>query len=122
MKKYYEVIERILQLLETIEEGFIYVKEQLEKLHYEEGFIVIKDAMEAIESIENALKPIKAKLPENDLDDFTAAIKHNMDNAINSYEQGKEVYLVEQIEKEILPSFLKWKEELERVLRPYVIS
>ena len=122
MKKYHEVIERILQLLETIEEGFIYVKEQLEKLHYEEGFIVIKDAMEAIESIENALKPIKAKLPENDLDDFTAAIKHNMDNAINSYEQGKEVYLVEQIEKEILPSFLAWKEELQRALKPYVFS
>src|SRR5690606_37025433 len=122
MKKYHEVIERILQLLETIEEGFIYVQEQLEKLHYEEGFIVIKDAMEAIESIENALKPIKAKLPENDLDDFTAAIKHNMDNAINSYEQGKEVYLVEQIEKEILPSFLTWKEELQRALKPYVFS
>jgi len=122
MKKYHEVIERILQLLETIEEGFIYVKEQLEKLHYEEGFIVIKDAMEAIESIENALKPIKAKLPENNLDVLTLTIKRNMDNAINSYEQGKEVYLVEQIEKETLPSFLAWKEGLERVLNPYLFS
>ena len=122
MKKYHEVIERILQLLETIEEGFIYVREQLEKLHYEEGLVVLKDAMEAIGSIESALHPIKAKLPENNLDVLTLTIKRNMDNAINSYEQGKEVYLVEQIEKEILPSFLTWKEELQRALKPYVFS
>ena len=122
MKKYHEVIERILQLLETIEEGFGYIKEQLEKLHYEEGLVVLKDAMEAIGSIESALHPIKVKLPENNLDALIVAIKCNMDNAINSYEQGKEVYLVEQIEKEILPSFLTWKEELQRALKPYVFS
>lgn len=122
MEKYKEVIERILQLLETMEEGYIYIKNQLEKLYYEEGIIVLNDAMDAVNSIENALYPIKAELPEKNLDAYTEAIKHSMDNAINSYEQGKEVYLTEQIEKEILPSFLAWKEELERVLRPYVNS
>jgi len=122
MEKYHEVIERILQLLETMEEGYMYIKDQLEKLCYEESFIVLNDAMGAVNSIENALYPIKAELPENSLDAFIAAIKHNMNNAINSYEQGKEVYLTEQIEKEVLPSFLAWKKELERVLRPYVIS
>lgn len=122
MEKYYEVIERILQLLETIEEGYIYIKEQLEKLHYEEGFIVLKDAMEAIESIENALQPIKDILPENSLDAFSAAIKNNMNKAINSYERGKEVYLAEQIEEEIYPTFMTWKKEVERILRPYVNS
>jgi len=122
VKKYYEVIEKSLQLLETIEEGFVYIQNQLAELRYEEGFTVLKDAMEAIASIENAIHPMKDGLPENSLDDLVAVVKENMDKAINSYEQSKETELEEQIEKEILPSFMKWKEEVKRVLNPFILS
>lgn len=122
MKKYYEVIEKTLQLLETIEEALIYIQKQLDELRYEEGFTVLKDAMEAISSIESAIDPMRDGLPENSLNALAAAIKENMDKAINSYEQGKEVNLVEQIENEVLPSFMSWKEEVERVLNPYMLS
>lgn len=122
VKKYYEVIEKSLQLLETIEEGLIYIQKQLEELRYEEGFTVLKDAMEAIASIENAIHPMKDGLPENSLDDLVAVVKENMDKAINSYEHGKELDLGDQIEKEIYPSFMKWKDEVERVLSPFILS
>lgn len=122
VKKYYEVIEKSLQLLETIEEGLIYIQKQLEELRYEEGFTVLKDAMEAIVSIESAIHPMKDGLQENCLDVLAVAIKESMKKAINSYENGKELDLGEQIEKEILPSFMKWKEEVERVLNPYILS
>jgi len=122
MDRYREVIERILELLDTMKEGLDYVQVQLTELKYEEALVVIKDIVDALDSIYNSIQPMESQLPENNLVAFTASIKYNLDNVIKSYEQGKEAYVSEQIEKGIVPSFLVWKKEIERVLRPYVIS
>jgi len=122
MDKYREVIERILELLDTMKAGLDYIQLKLSELKYEEALIVIKDIVDALDSIYNSIQPMESQLPENNLVAFTASIKYNLDNVIKSYEQGKEAYVAEQIEKGILPSFLVWKGELERVLRPYIIS
>lgn len=122
MGKYYEVIKNILQLLKTIKKGFDYIQKQLSKLRYEEAFIVLKDIMEAITSIEDAIYPMKDGLPENNIDILAVSLIESMDKAVNSYEQGKEADLEIQISEDILPAFKNWKEEIERIFIPYVVS
>lgn len=122
MKKYYEVIEKSLQLLETIEEGFIYTQKQLDELRYEEAFTVLKDVMEAVASIEDAMYPLKDKLPENNIDISAVPLRESMSKAISSYEQGKEADLKKQISENILPAFSNWREEIERIFGPYIVS
>ncbi|MCQ1528612.1 hypothetical protein [Lutispora saccharofermentans] len=122
MGKYHEVIEKSLQLLETTEEGLIYIQKQLEELRYEEAFIVLKDVMEAIASIEDAIYPMKDRLPENDIDILAVSLRESMNKAISSYEQGKEADLKKQISGNILPSFKNWREEIKRIFVPYIVS
>lgn len=122
IEKYYEVIEKSLQLLKTIKEGFDYIQKQLSKLRYEEAFIVLKDIMEAITSIEDAIYPMKDGLPENNIDILAVSLIESMDKAVSSYKQGKEVDLEIQISEDILPVFENWKEEIERIFMPYVVS
>lgn len=122
MGKYHEVIEKSLQLLETTEEGLIYIQKQLEELRYEEAFIVLKDVMEAIASIEDAIYPMKDRLPENDIDILAVSLRESMNKAISSYEQGKEADLKKQISENILPSFKNWREEIKRIFVPYIVS
>lgn len=122
MEKYYEVIERTLQLLETIEEGFDYIQNQVAELRYEEAFTILQDIMEGIDSIERAIYPMKDGLVENNIDILAVSVRESMNKTVSIYEQSKEVDLENQMAKEIFPAFRSWKEEIERVLMPYVVS
>ncbi|SNS48924.1 hypothetical protein SAMN05446037_101165 [Anaerovirgula multivorans] len=122
MNKYYEVIQQILPLLDTIKEGILHIQNQLVELRYEEALTLLQDAMKGIASIDSVMQPIYDELPENNIDTLFVVVKESMNKAVDSYEQGSESNLENQIEKEVLPSFKAWKEEMEKVLKPYVVS
>ncbi|AOT70019.1 hypothetical protein [Geosporobacter ferrireducens] len=122
IKKYYDVIEKCLGLLNTIEEGFEYIQNQIKELRYENAFIVLQDIAEGISSIENAIMPMEDKLPNNNVGERTIEVKENIHKAMNSYKQEKQSQLEEQIKQEIYPAFIGWKEEVERILRPYLLA
>lgn len=122
MEHYIEVMERILELLETIKEGLARMKNQLLDLRYEEAFIILQDSMEGIASIERAILPMQGKLSKNKIDSLTAGVKESINRAVTSYEQAKEINLKNQVEEELLPVFENWKEEINRVLRTYMVS
>ncbi|MBU3180654.1 hypothetical protein [Clostridium psychrophilum] len=122
MDNYIEVIYNILQLLSTIEDGLCHIKRQLSELRYEEALGLLQDSMIGIMSIENVIEPMIPQLKENNIEIIGVTLKENIGNFIAIYEVKREVYLERQMEERILPVFRKWKQELERVLRPYVVS
>jgi len=122
IKKYYEVIEKTLSLLDTMEEGITHIKIQLSELRYEEAFNIQQDVVEGIASIENAIEPMFPKLQENNIESMTAILKENISKVVACYERGEGTNLHKQVEEIILPAFKNWKEELEKVLKPYIVS
>lgn len=122
VEKYLEVIQNIFPLLSTIEEGFYHVKKQLSELRYEEAFILLQDIMIGIASVESAIESMKSELPESDIAIFAEILKRTMSNIVSSYEQKREINLEKQVGEDILPVFKMWKRELEKTLKPYIIS
>lgn len=112
----------MLPLLETIEKGLTYIQNQLLELRYEESFILLRDVREGLVSIEISIIPMNNKLADNGIAALLAIVKENIDKSICNYGQGKEINIGSQIAKKLIPAFENLKDEIERVLRPYVVS
>ncbi|MDF2802269.1 MAG: hypothetical protein K0S61_2172 [Anaerocolumna sp.] len=122
IKKHYQVIENILELLNTIEEGILYAQSQIAELLYEEAFTILQDTMEGISCIESALEPMKSELIDNNIDILFIDLKEKVGKVVDSKAQEQQSDLEGQISKEIFPIFLRWKEEMEKTLKPYIVS
>lgn len=122
IEKHYEVIKKVLELLDTIEEGFEHVQKHLIELQYENAFVVMNDIIQGISSIGRAIQPMMDKLPQNDINTLLGDINKGMKKVVSNFEQGKEVNIQNQIVVEILPAFNNWKNELEKILKPYLSS
>lgn len=122
MDKHIEVIQQIFPLLDTLEEGILHIENQLKELRYEEGLMMLQDVMEGIASIESAMQPMDGELAENNISILLLDVKKRINGVVTSYEQGKEINLENQITQELFPAFLNWKEEIEKALKPYIVS
>ena len=121
MNKHIEVINNILPLLSTIEEGLNHTKIQMSELRYEEALGLLQDSMLAIASIEQSLEPI-TEISKDKLSPLTTDLKNSIVKVVENYEKGKQELTENQIEKDVIPAFLSWKQELEAMLKPYTIS
>ncbi|WZL73749.1 hypothetical protein QBE52_03165 [Clostridiaceae bacterium 35-E11] len=122
MEKYIEVINRIFELLETVQEGLGYVNIQMEELRHEEALDMINDVLDGMESIENALEPMMEHLSENTIKELSLEVRKQLQTALKYYEEEKMESFVEANKNNLIPMFIRWKEEIHRVLRPYVLS
>lgn len=115
----YEVIQRIIELMHTIEEGILHIKKQLTELRYEESLVLFKDSVEGIISIKNALIPLE--LEDNNIDKFYITLNDSIGKVMISYEQGKQQQLYRQVE-DIFRDFIIWRDEVETILKPHTLS
>ncbi len=122
MENYIEVIQQLLALLDTMEEGMIDIKRQLGELRYEGALRLLGDVMLGVSSIDDALEPMMDKLEANDIKETEGRLKEVLNGLINTYEDNREVELEKQVEEDALATFKAWKEEIERVLQPYLIA
>lgn len=124
MSKHIEVIYNILPLLSTIEEGLYHIKKQLSELRYEESFTLIQDAMMGIASIEVALQPMESQfeaLRDPDMIQTKKDLNQYMITIVTLYENKK----YEELEKKmslVLGAFIVWRESIEHIVRPNIVS
>ena len=78
--------------------------------------------MLGISSIEDAIQPMMPELEENKIEILSVTLKESISKILETYKDGKEIDLATQVEERVLIAFQYWKEEIERVLRPYVVS
>lgn len=121
MEQYYEVINKLLPLLSTMEEGVLHVNKQIQELRYEEALAILRDILEGIDSIENAIKSIKDELELDGIDTLSILVKESIEYAVSNYEKGNQSNLLSWGGEKLLPSFANWKDEIERVIRPYIL-
>jgi uncharacterized protein YicC (UPF0701 family) len=122
IKKYINVIEHILALLDTMEEGFQQALGNLSELRYEEAQILFQDIIEAVISIDDAIAPMQSELPDNNIESLAAALKSEISSLLSNNSQGIEKALESKLTQVVVPAFINWKLEIEKLLRPYVAS
>ncbi|KYH30066.1 hypothetical protein [Clostridium colicanis] len=117
-----EVIKQILDLLETMEEGVDYVKVKLGELNIEGTVIILTDLITAFIEIEKNILSMMIELPENKIKEKTEQLRTAFDTMVKEYETSKGQRAYEIIQFTLEPSFKQWKDELENILKPYILS
>ncbi|TCK93385.1 hypothetical protein EDC19_1578 [Natranaerovirga hydrolytica] len=121
MENYYDVIIRLLDLLDTVEEGFFYSVEQIKKDERIEAFNMLKDISDGIETITNSLQPILMEVEsETDLLFKQRNFMDFFEGLLHQYENNKEDFLV--LLEETIKKYNLWKNEIEKTLKPFVLS
>ncbi|KAB3539659.1 hypothetical protein F8154_00460 [Alkaliphilus pronyensis] len=122
MEKYYEVIRRIIELIDTLEEGIIHLEKQLTEHRYEESVVMLQDLLEAISSIANAIEPMDGELPENNISSLSQNLIKGIQKTVDSYSEDKEVNLSVEAQEYIIPNYISWRDEIAKTLKPYIQS
>ena len=117
-----EVAIQILELLETMEEGMDYIRAKLGELNIEETVTVLTDLITAFTEVEKSISSMMEELPENQIPQKDDELRIAFDTMVKEYEtaKGQKAYKIMQFTLE--PAFENWKEELENILKPYVVS
>lgn len=122
MDKYIEVIQNVLSLLDTIEEGIQHLKKQISELRYEEAFSMLEDTMIGVSSIENAMEPMMENLRENKIKSLLKIFNEDINSILNLYENDNKSELEDIISNKFISDFLNWKTEVSDVLKVYTRS
>ena len=93
----------------------------MSELRFEEALGLLEDSALGIASIEQSLEPI-SEIPKDKISYLITDLKNSILKVVENYEKGKQELIENQIEKEVIPSFKNWKQELEATLKPYTIS
>lgn len=117
-----EVIIQTVGLLQTMEEGMDYVKAKLGELDIEGTITVLTDLITAFTEIEKSIFPIIDKIPENQIEEKTNKLRKAFDAIVKEYENNKGHKTLEIMQFTLYPAFKNWREELENMLKPYVVS
>lgn len=117
-----EVIKYILDLLETMEEGMEYVKTKLGELNIEGSVRLLTDLVSAFTEVEISISPMIEGITENKILEKADKLRSAFDTIVKEYEnpKGRKAYEIMQFTLE--PSFRNWKQELETILKPYILS
>ncbi|KAB3526630.1 hypothetical protein [Alkaliphilus serpentinus] len=93
----------------------MHLENQINELKFEDAKYMVQDITEAILSIEEAIAPMLNDLPSNNIEGLSTDLRAVLGRALK--ESDKAVNF-----NEIIQHFNKWKEELRRILKPYIIS
>lgn len=121
MEEYFDVIKRSLELIETIDEGVIYIEEQAAKLRYEEVLQLIRDIEEGVGSIESALTPVFNQLDGHEFVRIADELNSLNAEVVLNYGQGIHERLDGSI-LQIISVLRNWINESQTRLKSYIAS
>ncbi len=122
VEKYIEVITRALALSDTILEGIEHIQRTLEEIRYEDATVLIHDVMEGLKAIEEALQPLVNELVDNNLEYLISNLKDEIEEIIDLFNNDRMEAAAERTSKKLIPAFTIWKQELHRVIGPFVLQ
>lgn len=83
---------------------------------------MLDDVLAAYARIEKALQPVLSSLEENKIVELTNNIRSSFDIVVSALEQGEGAKAQEVMQFNLLPSYKTWLLELNRILKPYIVS
>ena len=118
----YGMIKKLLELLDTCEEGLEHIKKLLTEGRYEDSVEMVVDEFQAIAQIEKSARQIQESIPENLFGEEFKQVYSAMDSFTQAYELKKQEDKFSILETELFPAFRAWKNTLNKVLGKYVIQ
>ena len=116
------VINNTIELLKTMEEGIEYVNEKFNELKAEETINMLIDLTEAFGAIEEAISPLIVKFEENEIEDKSEELKSALEILLKDLEKTNGKKAIDIMKLNLIPKFNEWKDEMSRVLKPYVVQ
>jgi hypothetical protein len=121
MEKHIDVMKRILELTETMEEGLTHIRNQVNEGYFEASVPLVQDVIAAFASIEKSILDIN-NLPQAEFDEVFQNLRQGFNVLTEAYEQGSGGKSLEVLQFNVLPIFKKWKAALEKSFEPYIVS
>jgi hypothetical protein len=118
----YEVIQRSLDLVATMQDGIEYIRARFTEGKFEEMLPLFQDFTQAFISIQQALQMGMEETYARRLADHTGRIQSGLSELVTAYELADWTRAIRALENEVVPGFVLWKTELERHYRPGVAS
>jgi hypothetical protein len=122
IEKYLDVMKRMVELSETCLEGMEHIKLQLNEGRFEDSIRLMTDVVEAYHRMEKSLQDFLSQLSPNRIEELSNPLRRAFEYVVSAYEEGEGAKALEIIQFNLLPSYKKWKGELERSLNPYLVS
>ncbi|QGG48876.1 hypothetical protein [Heliorestis convoluta] len=122
MKDQTDILRRILELSETIEEGLEHIHSQLKKGKIESTITLMEDVLTGYAEVEKSIQAILPELSSNELGNISSKLQKAFDLIIGHYENGRVNKVGEVMQFNLLPTYKAWRHEARRVLEPSVVA
>ncbi len=121
MRRNYEVMQRSLDLADTMQIGIEYIRSKFAEGRFEEMLPLLLDFTQAFISIQQAFPTGRETECLNGLVDRIERMQVGLTQLVSAYECADWGKAVTVLETQVVPEFTRWKEELERCYRPIVV-
>ncbi|WP_353893741.1 hypothetical protein PRVXH_000502 [Proteinivorax hydrogeniformans] len=122
IENYEEVLKQVFDLSGTLQEALVSVNVMLEDGQIQDAVTVTDDIKAALESIDDSLEPVLEELQARNLSNITTELKEQVTKAKVDLAMDNSDKLKEDLKNEIFPKYIVWKEEVDKVLKPYVMQ
>ena len=114
MHKQYEVMQRIMELLPTMEEGLVYARQKMLPGEMQQTTNMLYDVTAAFSGIEGALAGLD--IEKDNLNEKASKLRRALDIIAGDQESNEGKQVLEIMQFTLEPAFKGWKEELEQVI------
>lgn len=122
MEKYFDLIRKTLELLETCSEGLEHISLRLEQGHFNSTVSILEDVTAAIYEIQKASKQLLDRLPPSQLEHAADNLNFALKLVVSAYEKNDPAKALEFIQANLKPAYDEWHRQLADLIRPYVTS
>ena len=117
-----EVCYRTMELLATVDEALGHMEQQLVELRLEESLLLFQDVATAISSVTASLLPLLKEEENIRLLKALIPLRESISCLVDYYEQEDLQTVQTVLERQLQPAYREWREEVERRLRPFVLT
>jgi len=117
-----EVFKQILELLDTMAEAFGQTDSNISEGKDDEALEMVYDILSGINSIMNVLAQVKEQFSDNNLQVLETEMIGKFNKFTEVYRSQDRDYIRNYLVSDLMPGFMEWKKEIERLLTPLVLS
>lgn len=113
-----EVIEQIIGLTNTMEEGIQHIEQQIEELRFEESIMLLQDVVKAVATVQKATTPLLQNLPDSRVHPLTKDLMEGVGLFVEKYQAKEREEMKQVFSEKVVPVYREWKDELQKILQP----
>ncbi|WP_339205341.1 DUF2920 family protein [Paenibacillus sp. FSL K6-3182] len=116
----YQIMSKLLDVCESIDEGFNFIVTKIAARDYNETFGVMQDILDAHTAINLQIDTFSRFLGENNLRSVNEQFKNSLSMTVVHFNNEDWDLLDNQLSQQVIPYFLAWKKELHHIITPYI--